>query len=430
MKNIFKKVVTHILIIESKMVLRKYRPKIVAITGSVGKTSTKDAVYTVLSKFAYVRKSDKSYNSQIGLPLTILGLPNAWNSPVKWIINILRGLWLIVYPHKYPAWLVLEVGVGKPGDMAETASWLPTDIVIMTTIPETPVHIEFFNSRKHLVEEKAGLIKTLKKNGTLILNRDDETVFDMKTKTKSIIITYGFDKEATLSGSEVRIYYENSVPKGINFRVDEGGKSLPVVMEGVFGNNHIYSALAALAVAHSINLNILEAIDALRQHETPPGRMKVLSGVKDTVIIDDSYNSSPVALGAALETLGQVDATGRKIAVLGDMLELGRHTEEEHKKAGELAAKNADILIVIGPRAQFIAQGALENKMPEKNVHTFANSKEAAVFVYDFIASGDVILVKGSQGVRMERIVSIILKDQANKQKLIVRQEDEWLKKD
>ncbi|MFN4181181.1 MAG: UDP-N-acetylmuramoyl-tripeptide--D-alanyl-D-alanine ligase [Candidatus Paceibacteria bacterium] len=429
MKNLFKKIVTKILIIEAKLVLKKYNPKIVAITGSVGKTSTKDAVYTVLSKFSYVRKSEKSYNSQIGLPLTILGIPNAWNDPLKWLGNLLRGLWLIMYPHKYPAWLVLEVRVGKPGDMAETASWLRTDIVILTTIPEIPVHIEFFNSRKHLVEEKAALIKTLKKSGTLILNRDDETVFDMKSKTKSIVVTYGFDKEATLSGSEVNIYYENNAPKGITFRVDEGGKSLPVVMEGVFGNNHIYSALAALSVAYSINLNILEAIDALRQHMTPPGRMKVLSGIKDTIIIDDSYNSSPVALYAALTTLGEVKAT-RKVAVLGDMLELGKHTEEEHKKAGKIAKENATFLIAVGPRAQSIAAGALEAKMAKGNIYTFQNSKEAATFVRDFIEPGDVILVKGSQGVRMERVVSEILKDQANKAKLIVRQEDEWLQKD
>ena len=429
MKNLFKKIVTKLLILEAKLVLKKYNPKIVAITGSVGKTSTKDAVYTVLSQFAYVRKSDKSYNSQIGLPLTILGLPNAWNDPFKWIKNLLEGLWLIVYPHKYPAWLVLEVGVGKPGDMAETASWLRTDVVILTTIPEIPAHIEFFNSRKHLVEEKATLIKTLKKSGTLILNRDNDTVFDLKHKTKSVIVTYGFDKEATLSGSEVNIYYENKIPKGITFRVDEGGKSLPVILEGVFGKNHVYVALAALSVAHSMNFNILESIDALRRHNTPPGRMKVLEGVKETTIIDDSYNSSPVALQTALATLGEMKAT-RKVAVLGDMLELGKHTEEEHKKAGSMAKENADVLIAVGPRAQYIASGALDAGMAESKVFTFQNSKEAATFVHDFIALGDVVLVKGSQGVRMERVVSEILKDQANKAKLIVRQEDEWLKKD
>src|SRR5579863_1665420 len=114
MKKLFKKTVTYILRIESKLVLRKYKPKVIAITGSVGKTSTKDAVYAVLSKVAHVRKSEKSYNSEIGLPLTILGIPNGWNNPFVWLQNIFQSLWLLVSTHKYPEWLVLEVGVGKP----------------------------------------------------------------------------------------------------------------------------------------------------------------------------------------------------------------------------------------------------------------------------------------------------------------------------
>jgi UDP-N-acetylmuramoyl-tripeptide--D-alanyl-D-alanine ligase len=143
MRTIFRKTLIQILIAESKLVLMRYKPRVIAITGSVGKTSTKDALYAVLSKVAYVRKSEKSFNSQIGLPLTILGLPNGWNNLGVWISNILRGLWLIIGPNHYPRWLVLEVGVGKPGDMQETASWLRTDAVIMTAIGETPAHIEF-----------------------------------------------------------------------------------------------------------------------------------------------------------------------------------------------------------------------------------------------------------------------------------------------
>src|SRR3990172_7221889 len=117
MKIIFKKIITYILRIESRLVLWKYKPKIIVITGSVGKTSTKDAVYAVISKISYVRKSEKSFNSEIGLPLTILGCPNGWNNPAIWLKDIVWGLWLFLSPHKYPKWLVLEVGVGKPGDM-------------------------------------------------------------------------------------------------------------------------------------------------------------------------------------------------------------------------------------------------------------------------------------------------------------------------
>ena len=138
MKNIFKKLITYILRIEAKLVLWKYHPKIVAITGSVGKTSTKDAVFAVISGISYVRKSEKSFNSEIGLPLTILGVPNGWNNPVIWFKNIVTGLKLIFLRNKYPKWLVLEVGIGHPGDMKKTAAWLRTDAVIMTAIGETP----------------------------------------------------------------------------------------------------------------------------------------------------------------------------------------------------------------------------------------------------------------------------------------------------
>ncbi len=430
MKKLFKKFVTKVIIFESKLVIRKYNPKIIAVTGSVGKTSTKDAIYSVLSKFSHVRKSDKSYNSQIGLPLTVLGVPNGWNNPAVWLLNILRGLWLIIWPHKYPSWLVLEVGVGKPGDMAETASWLRTDIVVMTTIPETPVHIEFFHSRKHLVDEKAELIKTLKKNGTLILNADDPTILDMKSRTRNIAVTYGFDKDADLRASEEKILYgENGKPEGITFRIDASGKSLPVVMKGVFGEHHIYCGLAAISCAYALKLNLLEAIDALSVHETPVGRMKVLSGMRDAVIIDDSYNSSPVAAEQAVSTLGKIETKGRKIAVLGDMLELGKHTEEAHRKIGGMVKGSTDILVVVGPRAKFFKEGAVSAKMSAKNIHEFNTSNEAAEFMKSFVEPGDVVLVKGSQGVRMERVVVAILADYEKQKDLVPRQDAEWLAK-
>src|SRR3989344_6349579 len=192
MKIIFKKIVTYILRIESRLVLWKYKPKVIAITGSVGKTSTKDAVYAVISNVSYVRKSDKSYNSEIGLPLTVLGLPNGWNNPLGWLKKVLKGLGLFLSPWqstRYPKWLVLETGVGKPNDMRRTASWLKTDAVIITAIGKTPAHIEFFNSRKNLIEEKSNLIKTLKKSGLLILNVDDEDVLQMKTESRHRVKT-------------------------------------------------------------------------------------------------------------------------------------------------------------------------------------------------------------------------------------------------
>ena len=430
----------HVLRVESELVLSKYKPKIIVITGSVGKTSTKDAIYAVLSKVSYVRKSEKSYNSELGLPLTVLGCPNGWNDPFVWIQNIFKGLWLFLIPHKYPKWLILEVGVGKPDDMKNTAAWLKTDIVVMTQIGETPAHIEFFESRKHLIEEKSGLIKTLKKDGLLILNSDDEDLRAVKGKNRSRIITYGLKEGADILGSGVDIFYgngsnisEGNVPQGIIFRVDEGGKSLPVIIEGVFGKNHVYAALGALAVSSGLRFNILSAIEALKNYDVPPGRMRLLEGIKGSFIIDDTYNSSPFACKSALQTLGEVKSSGRKIAILGDMLELGKHTIEAHTDIGRVAhenlSRNTDILMVVGPRAKLIKEGAREAGMKEDQILEFSDSREAGEYVKGIVEKNDLILVKGSQAMRMERVSEAILLDQENKNKLLVRQDKEWLEK-
>jgi len=445
MKILFKKTLTYILRIESRLVLWKYKPKIVAITGSVGKTSTKDAVYAVISGISYVRKSEKSYNSEIGLPLTVLGLSNGWNNLFVWIANILKGFWLFIWPHKYPKWLVLEVGIGKPGDMHRTASWLKTDIVIITAIGETPSHIEFFDSHKHLVEEKSLLIKTLKKDGLLILNDDDEEVSLMKEKTKNLFITYGFKENSDIRGSSDSIFYtKEGIPEGLIFRIDEAGSSLPVVIEGVFGRNHVYASLAALAFSSSLKFNMLTAINKLKNYNVPPGRMRLLKGINNSFIIDDTYNSSPFACESALKTLGEVKSLagglvspkqgegGRKIAVLGDMLELGRHTEEAHENIGTIARTvlaTDGILIVVGPRARKIKEGAVKSGMNTENIFDFLNSFEAGEFLKTFVQKGDFILIKGSQGMRMERAVEAILEDKKNKENLLVRQDEEWKRK-
>lgn len=431
MKKIFRQFIVFILKKEAQLVLWKYKPKIVAITGSVGKTSTKDAVYTMMHGHVNVRRSEKSYNSQIGLPLTILNIPNGWNNPFVWFVNICKGLWLFIWPHNFPEWLVLEVGVGKPGDMAETASWLKTDRVIITAIGATPVHIEFFKSKEHLVEEKSGLINTLKKDGILILNADDPIVMGMQTKTKNKIFTYGFNTEADLIASNMTLSYsENKKPEGVTFTVQrKGGDIVPVVMQGRFGKNHMYSTLAAFAVSCSLDWNIYEAIRELKNYQVPRGRMCLIPGVEGSIIIDDTYNSSPVASEAALETLKEVSSNGRKIVALGDMLELGEDSEEAHRSIGKIAKDSCNFLITVGERAKFIKAGAIEAGMQKENIFEFLNSTEAGDFLRDFIQTGDIILVKGSQGMRMERVVSAILRDVEMKDSLLVRQEKEWLDK-
>jgi UDP-N-acetylmuramoyl-tripeptide--D-alanyl-D-alanine ligase len=264
----------------------------------------------------------------------------------------------------------------------------------------------------------------------------------MKNNTKNFIITYGFKEGSNILGSSDSISYGSlGVPEGIIFRVDVEGKSLPVVIEGVFGRNHVYASLAALALSCGLKFNMLEAVNALKNYDVPPGRMRLLVGINETLIIDDTYNSSPFACESALKTLGEViptkvgtptmvgESAGRKIAILGDMLELGKHTNEAHKNIGKVAKENCDFLVVVGQRAKNIKEGAIENGMNIDKIFEFPDSLEAGNFIKTFIQKGDMVLVKGSQGMRMERTVEAILLDQKNKEKLLVRQDEEWLKK-
>lgn len=428
MKKLFKKIIVNILTWESRLILKKYSPKVVAITGSVGKTSTKDAVYTVLSKFYSVRKSAKSFNSEIGLPLTIIGVPNGWNNPIVWIENIFKGLWMIIYKHKYPKYLVLEVGAGKPGDIKSVAPWLNPDVVVLTRFPDVPVHVEFFGSTEKLIEEKMNLAYALKKDGVLIVNHDDKNVYNVHHKVKRRFVSYGFDEGATYRAMYADINGAEGQKMGMHFKMEYNGSVFPVSMNNIVGMHHIYAGLIAISVAVECGCDILESIKAVADYKTPPGRLAVISGMNDSIIIDDTYNASPVAMEAALDVLKLVKGK-RKIALLGDMLELGKMTEEAHRKIGIIANDVADILVLVGPRSKFIADGAIDNGFNIKNLYSFDSSITAGKFLDGIIEKGDVILAKGSQGIRMERAVKMIMAnlDQANK--LLCRQEREWEKR-
>lgn len=431
MKDIIKSFVRTVLVAlltgEAKLVLRKYKPKIIAVTGSVGKTSTKDAIFTVLGKSLVARKNIRSFNSEIGVPLTILGCDTAWSNVAFWVKNLARGLMLFVSRTHYPKWLVLELGARKPGDITRLAAWLPADIVVMTRFGDVPAHVEFFKSSKELFEEKAEIVKKLKSSGVLVLNADDERVLALRDKAKAKVITFGLREDAMFRASNVQILYEDGRPVGTTFKLEYDGNVFPVTMRGVLGVQPVYSALAALALGAYFKRNIVDSIGALATHESPPGRMRIIEGIKGSTIIDDSYNSSPVAAEAAARVLGEIKATGRKIAVLGDMLELGKFTIDEHKKLGAMAGENADMLLAVGPRAKYIAEGALDADMNEKNILQFDDARTAGKYLEDVLAPGGVVLVKGSQAMRMERAVLEIMAHPENASGLLVRQEDEWV---
>lgn len=430
MKQFFKNIVIRILQLEARLVVKKYKPKIVAITGNLGKTSAKDAIYTVLSGHFFVRKSDKSFNSEIGIPLAILGCPTGWNNPVIWLKNILNGLGLIFLKNHYPKWLVLEVGADRPGDIKKIAKWLRPDIVVVTGFGEVPVHVEFFPSVSDLVKEKSYLIKALKKGGTAILGSDDKYSIGMKEDTNEKIITYGFDEEAAVRASHQGVLYdENKLPIGMTFKLNYGANSVPINVMGTAGRAQINSVLAAMVVGVSEGLNIVSLAESVNKHETPPGRVKLIKGLKGSVIIDDTYNSSPKAVSEALDAIDEIKTRGKKIAIFGDMMELGKYSKTEHEKAGEKAAKIVDTLAVVGLRAKFIAEGALGDGMPKEKIFYFENSNDAGLYLAGLLGKGDIVLVKGSQSMRMERAVEKLMLNPENRADLLVRQEKEWLER-
>lgn len=433
MKNIFKKIIVLIITWQARLVLLKYKPKIIAITGSVGKTSTKDAIFTVLSKCKTVRKSEKSFNSEIGLPLTILGCPNGWDNFFIWVENILHGFHLILWKQPYPEYLVLEVGVGKPGDIKKNvAPWLSPDVVVITRFPEKPVHVEYFGSVEKIIEEKSALAYSVKKGGLLILNHDDAKVYDLHKKIESRAVSFGLNENATYRATYpsyiMKVNGSINIPEAISFKLVYNGNTFPVLLPNIVGMHYIDVALISLAVANELGCDLLNAINSLKEYVIPPGRLSLIEGINESIIIDDTYNSSPVATDAAIEVLKGVIG-GRKIAILGDMLELGKFTEEEHRLVGEKVSSIADVLITVGLRSKLIREGAKSKGFPDKNIYSFDSYKDVTKFIVDFIKNGDVILIKGSQGVRLERVVEVIMAHPELKYKLLCRQDKEWKEK-
>ncbi|MDP3646251.1 MAG: UDP-N-acetylmuramoyl-tripeptide--D-alanyl-D-alanine ligase [bacterium] len=429
--GIFKKLIVSILTWEARMVLARHVPRVVAISGSVGKTATKDAIFATLSSRVHVRKSEKSMNSEFGVPLAILGLGSGWHNPFTWLRTIVVGLYTAVLGGMYPKWLVLEVGADRPGDIRTIAKWLRPDIVVLTHVPEIPVHVEFFKSPEDVVSEKRSLVEYLRPGGTLVVNGDDLLLKDGLTQYNGTRITFGLESFNDFFATDIEIEYESGDPTGMKFELHHGSFSLPVTVHGALGLPRVYAALAALAVAKIAGVSMEDAARALTKWEPPPGRMRILKGIKGSIIFDDTYNSSPAAVFAALDTLSDILAK-RKIAVLGDMLELGKYSADSHKQVGMRAAKCVDILWTVGIRSRTTGEAALDAGMKDKNVreYEFGESRRAGKELESILKSGDVVLIKGSQSMRMERAVLEIMVEPERSLELLVRQDPEWLSRE
>ncbi len=423
-----KRIITKILAWEAQFAIGRWRLmggdsfRVIGITGSVGKSSTKEAIATVLENKFRVRKNKKSYNSELGLALAVLGLETGSHNPWEWTTNIFKGF-KEIFRKNPPEILILEMGVDRPRDMDALLAIARPDIAVVTAIGQIPVHVEFFSGAEEIAREKAKIVKNLSAQGYAILNTDDDVVFDMKEKTNAHILMYGFGEGATMRASNYKVTNE-----GTSFKVDYEGASVPVRLPAVFGKHHVYPALAALLVGTVFDLHLIEMVESLYRYQSPPGRMRFLEGIKGTSILDDSYNASPLATHAALDTLAELEAK-RKIVAFGDMLEIGKHTIEAHKTVGERVARVTDYFITVGPRSKFAADEAVAQGLPQDHVKSFSTSDEAAPFIKELVQEGDLILIKGSQGIRMERVIEEIMAHPEEASKLLCRQDEFWRKK-
>ena len=397
----------------ARLMIARRKPKVIGITGSVGKTGAKDAIACVLAAKFSVRKSEKSYNNEFGVPLTILGIDSGGKNIFKWAAQLAKAVFNLLRP-RYPEVLVLEMGVDKPKDMDYLLRIVRPDIAVFTSVGEVPVHVENFLSRNELLKEKAKLALAVPRSGFVVYDNDSPDWPELfNGKVRAGRISYGLMNDADIKAHRPEIRFANGeaatpIPFGIAFKIEHKGSTVPFRIDGVFSDAGAYLAGAASAVGIIFGMNLIEISSAFLSYVPPSGRMNLLNGIKGSYILDDTYNSSPSSLRLALDTLPALPAK-RKIAVLGDMLELGEFSEPAHRDAGRHMAKVCDIVFAVGLRMQFakdelIARGFKENE----NVFYFEDSESAVSEVKKIIREGDLILVKGSRAMRMEKVVEEI----------------------
>ena len=425
MRNFVANILRNILAQLARATIWRYRPGVIGVTGSVGKTSTKRAIAAVFANGRNLRASEGNLNNELGVALTILGewrpeelflvshdCPAGTRALAKCVFWI-KVMWvslfrlLVFRAEKYPEILILEYGVDRPGDMRKLLTMVRPNLSIITAVGDIPVHVEFFSGPEELAREKAKLIEYLPTAGFAILNYDDDTVLEFKNRTRAHTVTFGFSKGAEMRITNFETRSQNGEPKGISFTLEYAGVRVPVTLEGVFGKAQAYAAAAATCVGLAFGMNLVRVAEALRGYRAPEGRGTLLRGIKETYCIDDTYNASPLSMHAALDTLRQLPGK-RKVAVLGDMLELGPYAIEAHQHLGEFVASVADVLVTVGPRAKFIGEAARTKGMHKKNVLLFDTAEDAAIPVQHLIKKGDLILIKGSHAIGLEKVVEEI----------------------
>jgi UDP-N-acetylmuramoyl-tripeptide--D-alanyl-D-alanine ligase len=349
----------------------RHRPRVIGITGSVGKTTTKELVAAVLAQRYNTLRSRGSYNNEIGLPLTLLQLTPGHER------------------------VVLEMGMYDVGEIAELARIARPHVGMVTNVG--PVHLERAGTMERIAQAKAELLEALPPDGTAILNYDDPLVRDMAEKTRAPVFYYGLSPKADLWASGIQAMGLD----GIHFRLHYGKDTIHLRVP-LLGRHSVHTALRAAAVGLVEGESWQEIVDGL-QGGTPQLRLVAVEGVNGSTLLDDTYNASPQSTLAALNLLDELD--GRKIAVLGDMLELGSYEIEGHRKVGLRVIDSVDVLITVGNLGRIIGEEAQRWGFPGSAVFTLEDNTQAIDLLEGIVRPGDVILVKGSRVLHMEEVV-------------------------
>ncbi len=411
----------------ARKIIAKHQPLVIGVTGSVGKSSTRHAIAAVLSAKYFLREPEKNYNNEIGIPLTIIGAKGLDEDTgfiarkLGWLRIFSEALVVWLMPQSYPKVLVLEYGIDHPGDMDALIDIVRPKITVITTVGVS--HKEFFNTEADIAFEKGKLAAALPADGIYVYNADDIHVAEQTKRTKAKTISYGkAQADVVLREVEEKLAMPPASRLDIKTPTRELKINIPVV-----GTAHESAVLAAVAVAESLEVETDLIIKGLASYRAMPGRLNVLAGIKKTILIDDTYNSAPLSATEALYLLDRFP-NPLKVAVLGDMRELGDVSDSAHEQLGALAATlGLHKLVTVGELGQKIAHAALSNGMPADNVITFNTSDEAAVAVLQMLEPESVILIKGSQAVRMEKVTKELLAEPTSASSMLVRQYGKWI---
>ena len=361
---------------------------VVGITGTTGKTCTKDYLVSILSVNHRVAAAPGSYNNEVGVPITVFNMKRRDQA------------------------LIVEMGARHPGDIKRLAEIVRPRFAVITNVG--PGHLEFFKTEEEVAKTKAELARALPTDGTLVLNADDAWSRWIACQSRARVVRFGLGRGADFRATNIKLDLAGRPQlelRGPDFRT-------AIVLSGV-GRHQVANALAAAACAHAIGVDFEDIAHGLASAALSPGRMEVVEA-NGYFVVDDSYNSNPHSLAAALETIVALGSGRRTIAVLGRMAELGKNSRAYHEEAGRsIASLNVDLLVTVGKSARIYAAAALEGGMPRGSVFRCDGNDDAALLLSAIVEPGDVILVKASRVVGLDSLAARLRDPGFTREKLV-----------